>query len=110
MLKGIAEWVARKLVVAKIEQLEERVLVVLADAWRNDQREPTVKTDVRFTRVLLSAGELVVVTGTDDEIAAAAAHLSSRTKACVSVAVIVAIHHRRGCSDRRDGGVETVGN
>jgi hypothetical protein len=65
---------------------------------------------IRCTRLLLSGSECISVTGTDAEISAAAARLSRQTKSCVVVAVVVAYHHRRGCSDRRTAGIDAVGN
>jgi hypothetical protein len=100
MLKTLAEWVTRKLVVLSIQ---ERL--------RNTDRIVRVGADsAQLTRILISAGECHDVTGTEAQIADAASRLASRTKSCVTVAIVVAYHHRRDCADRRTSGIDSVGN
>lgn len=108
MLKTLAAWLGGPAALERIEQLEQRILVVIADAWY--RKQVTQRSDVRQTRLLLSGSECITVSGTDAEIAAAASRLSRQTKNCVTVAVVVAYHHRRGCSYRRTAGVDAVGN
>lgn len=107
MLKTIAEWAARKFVVL---QIQERIRRLESTVTLAEQTVIDAKQSVQFTRLLLSGGELLEFTGTESEISDAARGMSHRTKRCVTVAVVVAYHHRRGCADLRTSGLDAVGN
>jgi len=92
---------------ARVEQLEGRVLVALADVWyRKDPNMP----DPKIERVLFSADRMITVTGTQRQVDAAAGRLAHRTGECVRVAVVVGHYHRRRCKDRPQGGYDPVGS
>lgn len=88
----------------RIRDLERSIQ--LAENMVRDQQEHGMK----ITRVLLSADQRVTVTGTQDEIDAAARRMARLTRSCVSVAVVVSHYHRRGCGQRPQGGFEVEGN
>lgn len=105
MLKSLAEWAVRKIVVRvlgeRLSNLEKSVS--LAESMLKASPE-------RLQRILISSGGLVVISGSDDEIAAAAAKLAHETKSCVTVAVAISQYHRRDCEEVKGGGAVTVGN
>jgi hypothetical protein len=109
MLKTLAEWAARKLLVLQIQERLRRLESSVTLAERLVHGLHAVDS-TRVTRILLSGSERITVCGTESEIADAAVRLSRQTKNCVTVAVVVAYHHRRGCDDRRTPGVDMVGN
>ena len=93
-----------------LEQIEAAALALLADIWSHRRRYEPEEHDVKITRMLVSGTRNVVFTGTQSEVEQAAARLSHLTGACVSISVIVAHYHRRGCVDRRQGGYQAEGN
>ena len=109
MFKTLAEWAARKLLVLQIQERIRRLesSVTLAERLMHGSQSADA---AMVTRILLSGSERLTVRGTEAEIAAAAGRLARQTKTCVTVAVVVAYHHRRGCEDRRSAGVDLVGN
>jgi len=119
--RAIRSWVAasdalvgivtRDLLLNKVEQLEARVLFMMADLWYRIHHPEVSMADARVNRMLISHDRddpgnthTLVVTGTQEEIEAAAQRLSRRTRSCVTVAVIVGRYHRRGCDDLSRGG------
>lgn len=101
-------------VTSEIEKLELRVIALLADLWHRRVATATGcaedKATMQITRILISGDEQVRVTGTEDQINTACARMASRTKTCVTVAVIVGHYHRKGCDERPAGGLQMVGN
>jgi hypothetical protein len=93
----------------EVEQLEMRVIILLADLWYRSQGGRMSDTH-KSKRILLGLEERVSVTGTKAEIEAAARRMVRRTKSCVIVTVPVAIYHVRGCDDFPSGGYNEDGN
>lgn len=52
----------------------------------------------RSTRVLISGHRAVVVSGDGPQLRAAADRMASETGHCVTLAVVVGVHHRTDCS------------
>lgn len=109
MIRAFTEWAARKMIVFAIHERLRNLESSVTMAERLI-KGPRLEESVRITRLLLSGEERLEVTGTEDQIVEAAARMARRTRSCVTVAVVVAYHHRRGCTDRRTGGFDTVGN
>ncbi len=100
LLRAVLEAVANyRHVRTRIRNLERSVST--AEKWLED---------MKLTRTLTSGSEELTVTGTQDQIDAAAARMSRRTRKCVSISVVVGHYHRRGCDQCPAGGIDTVGN
>lgn len=68
-------------------------------------------SDAIVTRLLISDGldkptQCLSVRGTEAEVLASAQRMASRTRGCVTIAVVVAQYHRRACDLKPEGGVE----
>ena len=98
-------------VTRELGNLEDRILMVLADIWFHEhRRSSSTEETMKLTRMLVSEGRHWVVTGTQDQIDKSSAKLARLTRRCVTVCVIVGHYHRRSCDDRPRGGYTPEGN
>lgn len=65
---------------------------------------------MKVERILISANEVLRVTGTIDEIERASVRMARRTGSCVTIAVVVGHYHRRNCEEHPRGGFLMEGN
>lgn len=108
MLQLLIGWSRRKLdaVKQRLHALSETVAVAESLLIQELSQDTQMKLD----RLLISGTEVARVTGTQDEIAAAASRMARRTRSCVTVAVVVAHYHRRNCEVHPRGGFIEEGN
>jgi hypothetical protein len=105
-------WRAREL---RERELRERLRQIAASIGLAEdyiRRQAMPKTAMpKITRVLMSAGETITISGTEPQIEAAARRMVRRTKSCVAVAVVTGYYHVADCDERPTrGGFDPAGN
>lgn len=112
MIGTVAKWFARRAfrnAEQRVAELEERVLVMLADTWRRSPVAQAIASQ-RVTRLIVSGSKFWVFDGTEADLEHQVAQIASITRSCVSVAAFVSHSHRKGCTACPEGGVVREGN